>query len=269
MSLLGALILFAAGLAPTLSFAQQPDYGAQRDPNLPNSFRNANIEVAYGPDPLMPSIILGPRYNRMGQNASYLGYNSDGTWLVNPSDAKIFVWNLKTNTVTERFGNYKLIPADILATLRNPQEEALAAAARENPPPRTSPPKPAANQTTNNSRALVGDQSQAVSGLLAQAMANRQGQEASGTLAAGAGFSGSAAKIQGGVLTFTTPEGKAATYNVVRPKNMASNPQAYVDTTGTWIATEPGGKGILFMVQADRSVTGKEMAPQIIQMMLH
>ncbi len=55
----------------------------------------------------------------------------------------------------------------------------------------------------------------------------------------------------------------------MRPKSAASNPEAMVDTTGSWIAMEEGGKGILFTVQGDRSVTGKEMPAQLIQMLAH
>jgi hypothetical protein len=41
---------------------------------------------------------------------------------------------------------------------------------------------------------------------------------------------------------------------------MQGNPQASTDITGAWIAMEGSGKGLLFTVQSDKSVTAKRNA---------
>lgn len=49
---------------------------------------------------------------------------------------------------------------------------------------------------------------------------------------------------------------------------MHGNPQASADITDAWIAVEGGGKGLLFSVQPDKSVTAKEMLAQVVQMLM-
>ena len=81
-------------------------------------------------------------------------------------------------------------------------------------------------------------------------------------------ITGKDAAIKGGVLIFTLADGtKSKPYTVVRPGFMANAPQA-AGITGTWVATESGGKGILFTVAADNSVTGKEISPQVVQTLM-
>jgi hypothetical protein len=109
---------------------------------------------------------------------------------------------------------------------------------------------------------VVGDQSAALAGLLNQAMQNK-----SGGLPAGAGFNGSNARVKGGVLYFTTADGKTASYKVVRPKSTANNPQAASGITGTWISVESSGDGIIFTVQEGGAVSGKEFPAAVIQML--
>jgi hypothetical protein len=80
-------------------------------------------------------------------------------------------------------------------------------------------------------------------------------------------ITGRNASIQTGVLTFTLADGtELKPYTVVRPGFMANVPQS-AGVTGTWVAKESGSKGILFTVAADNSVTGKEISPQVLQMM--
>ena len=98
--------------------------------------------------------------------------------------------------------------------------------------------------------------------LLNQAMQNK-----SGGLPAGAGFNGSNARVKGGVLYFTTADGKTASYKVVRPKSTANNPQAASGITGTWISVESSGDGIIFTVQEGGAVSGKEFPAAVIQML--
>jgi hypothetical protein len=48
---------------------------------------------------------------------------------------------------------------------------------------------------------------------------------------------------------------------------MANAPQA-AGVAGTWLAMESGGKAMMFNVLADNTVTGKEISPQVVQMLM-
>ena len=76
-----------------------------------------------------------------------------------------------------------------------------------------------------------------------------------------AAITGSGALVQDGVLTFIRADKTKASYKVVRPKAA----QGVAGNAGAWIAMQDGGKGILFTVNTDNSVTGREMPAQIIQ----
>jgi hypothetical protein len=181
--------------------------------------------------------------------ATYLGWNEQGSWLVGSGTGKIYIWNLSKNSVIKAYDNYKQIPPDILATLKN-NPYAAAKNPTVQPPAHSEGPHP---QTPDTSRqaALFGG-----SGKLPDAAATTPGA-----------IMGSAAAVDGDVLTFTRPDKSKATYKVVRPKVMQSAPQAS-GIAGTWIAMEASGSGILFTVQADNSVTGREMPAQLIQMLV-
>jgi hypothetical protein len=48
---------------------------------------------------------------------------------------------------------------------------------------------------------------------------------------------------------------------------MANVPQA-ASIAGAWIAMEDRGKAVLFNVQADGSISGREIPPQVAQMLM-
>ena len=54
---------------------------------------------------------------------------------------------------------------------------------------------------------------------------------------------------------------------MVRPAFMANTPQA-AGVAGTWLSMEDGGKAMMFNVRADLTVTGKEISPEVVQMLM-
>ncbi len=235
----------------------------QADPNFPAPGRiagqpEAKIEWGYGNGNAVPIIhlIFNGRTNAV--SSSYFGYNADGSFVKNPNDGSIYVWNLNSNTLVKRYGNITEMPQDVRLSLRNPQREYLARHSNKDGPPQA-PPAP--SKPDNKSRALLGDPTSALNAVKASA--------GSTTAVPGSGFNGTGAKVQSGMLTFTATGGANASYKVVRPKVMAENPQAATDITGSWISMEDGDKAILFTIQTDGSVTGKEMPIAVMQMLLH
>ncbi len=280
VSVAGVVPIAQSQSVQSTSPSSQPDpyKGAVLDPNFPlagintgQGIRSHVIYVSYAYGQLIPMITLISRrnqagvVNRMKLWSSYLGYNDEGSWVTDGTDGKIYVWNLQTQSLTFKYNISNEIPKDVLASLKMPHMQGDAAIESHSQSAQQAKPKsPAAR--TDSSRAMLGDPTSGLAALKAAALQNRQGQ-GSQPAVAGAGFNGSQAKVEAGVLTFTLANGATASYPVVRPKSAANNPEAMVDTTGSWIAMEEGGKGILFTVQGDRSVTGKEMPAQLIQML--
>jgi len=139
------------------------------------------------------------------------------------------------------YKNYKQIPQETIASLKN-NPLAAAKGTPQNTGPKQTGPKPETPDTSRQAAFFGG------SGIAAQG--NAPGA-----------ITGSGAVIQNGMLTFTRADSTKASYKVVRPKVAQGAP----GNTGAWIAMEDGGKGILFTVNADNSVTGREMPAQIIQ----
>ena len=237
--------------------------GVFHDPNFPTPGRIAGQRGAQilwefgGGGDEVPVIYLIFNGHSNNDNSSYFGYNAEGSFIKNPNDGSIYVWNLTTNTLSKRYGNFREIPKDVLAGLMSPQK-VYAAHSNKDGPPQTAPAPPKA---VDNSRAMLGDPTNALNALKASASTN--------TAIPGAGFNGTGAKIESGMLIFTATGGSTASYKVVRPKVMAANSQAATEITGSWISMEDGGKAILFTVQTDGSVTGKEMPAAVIQMLVH
>jgi len=216
------------------------------DPNFPGVFSPPGLNVEWNQStPGSPSVLIRSPEFLPGQPsrslspgyATYIGYNDQGSWLV--KDGLIFIWNLKENIVKEVYRNYKEIPEATLATLKN-NPYAAAKNSVPQPPAHSEGPHP---QTPDTSR---------------------QAAFFSGYQPPMGGIYGTAAAIQDGVLTFTRADKTKASYKVVRPKAAQGAP----GNTGAWIAMEDGGKGILFTVQSDGTLTGREMPAQLIQMLV-
>jgi hypothetical protein len=160
-----------------------------------------------------------------GMPETYLGFDERGAWFAS-QHGQIFVWNFKTWTATRIASRLSNVPKEALARLRNPDGIVLETIKG------TKAPATSAVASTANNLALGPD----------------------GTV------SGTGATVQDGVLTFNKADGSKATYKVKRPKAVRVDPAAGI--TGTWMAfvAQPCcDRVILFQVQPDNSVTGREM----------
>jgi hypothetical protein len=247
-----AAVLFALALGACAMNAQQPgpsqqppvnggasgQAGSGADPNFPGLVSPNNLKIQWNNyDKGNPQVIMPGQ----DHGATYLGWNDQGSWLVGADDGKIYVWNLRQNSLTMVFKNYKQIPQETIASLKN-NPLAAAKGTPQNTGPKQTGPKPETPDTSRQAAFFGG------SGIAAQG-------------AVPGAITGSGAAIQNGMLTFTRADNTKASYRVVRPKVAQGVP----GNTGAWIAMEDGGKGILFTVNADNSVTGREMPAQIIQ----
>lgn len=103
---------------------QQAAKGPEQDPNLPprqtsptappmkwdapvnwNGWGEANIKVSFD--------------NYPGYLGVYFGFNEKGSWILNPKDRKIYIWNLPNRTLVVGAENAEKLTADELFSLRN------------------------------------------------------------------------------------------------------------------------------------------------------
>jgi hypothetical protein len=199
----------------------------------------------------------------MGAHASratapnYLGWTvEEGSWFENPDEkGRIYTW--KDNVLTQtNFRNSDAIPEATVRRFRNLKQPYMLARFEKSAPAARPSPTQQAPKTPQRGDGLF-DSPDAVK----NALAGLQSQTAA---SASSGITGTGATVQGGVLTFTSANNAKASYKVARPAVMRNAPQAS-GVTGTWVAMEGNGMGILFTVQPDGSVTGREMPAQIIQ----
>jgi hypothetical protein len=240
-------------------------HGSERDPNLPPLVHvtDAPLYWSYG-DSTTPFV----QFKNPASEALYLGFNEKGSLIRHQGNGKIYYWKLldpkaMTGSLTVAANSYKEVSNETFESLRNPgvvtrdRVEMINKAAHPAPIPPPPPPPP----HSDKSGGLFGSNPRNTLQGLAPA---------AGTPAAGspADIVGKNASVQAGVLTFTLADGsRSKPYTVVRPTFMASAPQA-TGVAGTWVATGGGGKGIMFNVRADNSLTGKEISPQVVQMLM-
>jgi hypothetical protein len=202
-----------------------------------------------------------------------MGWNQKGSWFEN-DDGRVIVWNLKQDSLTVRYKSDKEIPQEEIASMKNFQGQFNYLLAKGNKS--ATPARPdivgatiAANHSDSRAelkKTLFGDP-QSVRAAVGGVQGGATPPGAHAPVFAGE-ITGTGAAIEGGVLTFTLPDRSTATNKVVRPKVMQGNPQASADIRGSWIAMEGNGKGILFTVAGDNTVTGKEMPAEVIQMLM-
>jgi hypothetical protein len=230
-------VMFSMLAARTMR-AQQP----QDDPNIPGPLSPPGLKIKWSqPVPGYPEVLLAdPTGPRSSHPVQYLGWNDEGSYFRSYDDHQVYRWNLKKNSLT-KIGLE--VPPETLATLKNNRYAPAKNPAP--PPPKAAGPEPKTPDTSRQAAFFGG------SGNLTQA-------------AAQGAITGSRATIQNGVLTFTRADNTRASYKVVRPKVMQNNPQA-AGIAGAWIAVEASGSGIIFTVQADGTLTGREMPAQLIQ----
>jgi len=217
------------------------------DPNLPGLTSPRGLKIQWSNYVKgSPQVLFTTPEVPSGHQAHYMGWNEQGSWFMNNEDGHIYVWNLKENSLKKVYEKDKDIPQSVLASIHNLKDDFLLA---NNTPQNTGPkqtgPKVVTPDTSRQAAFFGG------AGNVPQA-------------AVPGAITGSGAAIQNGMLTFTRADNTKASYKVVRPKVAQGAP----GNTGAWIAMEDGGKGILFTVNADNSVTGREMPAQIIQALM-
>ncbi len=248
--------------------------GLDVDPNLPG-VRNPSSNVL----PIVWDNSSGTthevaiRQPMSSGSAHYLGHNDEGSWLQHPDNKHIYVWKYEggdNGALTERYKGILDIPDGTVASLKGGKIQFYLAPYKKSAPAGGAAvqPKPANAEPQivggNSPQGAFFNDPNAVRGALAGF------QKPAGAQSAGSAVvsSGTDARIAGGVLTFTLANGSKATYKVLRPAFMANNPQATAGIAGVWVAMEDGGKGMMFTVQPDHTVSGKEMPAAMIQMLM-
>jgi hypothetical protein len=261
-------IVLALTASASAARAVENNHGPQQDPNLPpiGYMTDAPLFWSYGSGTVPSVSFKGYPFSKDPSNAAealYLGFNENGSLIRNSGNGKVYSWKLRNSDIrsgslTEAAKSFFDIPVDTLATLQNPSSttkgrlEIITKAAQ--PPTIPQPPPPPPNP--DKSGGLFGNNPRSA----LQGLAPAAGSPAD--------IAGKNASIQGGVLTFTMADGnRSKPYTVVRPTFMANPPPA-TGVMGTWVAMESGGKGMMFNVQADNSLTGKEISPQVVQMLM-
>ena len=261
-------IVLALTASASAARAVENNHGPQQDPNLPpiGYMTDAPLFWSYGSGTVPSVSFKGYPFSKDPSNAAealYLGFNENGSLIRNSGNGKVYSWKLRNSDIrsgslTESAKSFFDIPVDTLATLQNPSSttkgrlEIITKAAQ--PPMIPQPPPPPPNP--DKSGGLFGNNPRSA----LQGLAPAAGSPAD--------IAGKNASIQGGVLTFTMADGnRSKPYTVVRPTFIANPPPA-TGVTGTWVAMESGGKGMMFNVQADNSLTGKEISPQVVQMLM-
>ena len=243
--------------------------GPEHDPNLPPpiGMNDAPIYWGYG-DGTVPSVSFrGYPFSKDPINQGdgvYLGFNENGSLLLDQGNSKLYYWKLTdtnsfagTLTLALALKSYRDVPLDLLASLQNPSSTVTETLAEGGKGPKPAAiPQPQIAQNPDKSAGLFGNNPQKT----LQGLAPAPGSPVE--------ITGKNASVQGGVLTFSLADGsRSKPYKVARPAFMANAPQA-PGVAGTWIAMEDGGKGMMFNVQGDNSVTGKEISPQVVQMLM-
>jgi hypothetical protein len=257
----------ASGTAAT---AGQIYKGPQHDPNLQPliGMNDAPVYWSYGSGTVPSVSFRGYPYSKDPSNQGdgvYLGFNSNGSLILDQGNLKLYYWKLTdprtfagTVTLAVALKSFRDVPLDLLASLENPSStttETLEEGGK-GPPKPAALPAPRTAQNPDRSGGLFGDNPQKTLAGLAPAGGSP------------VEIAGKNATVRAGVLTFTLANGaKSKPFNVARPAFMANAPQA-AGIAGTWIAMEDGSKAVLFNVQADGSITGKEIPPQVAQMLM-
>jgi hypothetical protein len=179
--------------------------------------------------------------------AQYLGWNDEGSWL-SAQDGKVYTWQLKSNSLTERYRGFKAIPTDVLQSLRNsaskqrwlamrgiksgPQEPKQPVQVANNPPP--------GNISDDAARSAIGQLG--------------AGQAATRSASIPGGNNATGASLKGNILTLTMADGTRQALKVERPA--VSSAGASGDIAGTWVSFDANK---IIVVQSDGTATVTDM----------
>jgi len=261
------LARFGKSAAPTNgagTATREVDHGPQPDPNMayPSSWPGLELEWTYSSsDRATPqNLRFRGSHATHATGPVYLGWTTEeGSWFANTDEkGRVYMW--KNNVLTQTaYRNENEIPEGVVLRLRNLQEPYMLTRFGKSAPSTPAAPAQQAAKAPQRGDGLFGNPD-AVKNALA-AVQNQTPAPAS------SGFTGMGATVQGGVLTFTSANNAKTSYKVARPAAMRNAPQAS-GIAGMWVAMEGNGMGILFNVQPDGSVTGREMPAQIIQALM-
>jgi hypothetical protein len=97
--------------------AGQPGNAPQYDPNLPPlaAPNDAPIYWLYQYTSTLPLVY----FKSTGAFCVYLGFDEKGSYIQNQGDGNVYLWNLKANGLTVVADNFKDLPLNILASLKN------------------------------------------------------------------------------------------------------------------------------------------------------
>jgi hypothetical protein len=221
----------------------------ERDPNLPGEYSPGGLKITWNQttgsyDRPIITIETNPR-SPFG--AQYLGWNDEGSWL-SGMDGKIYTWQLKSNTLTERYRGFKAIPTDVLVSLRNSSGKQRWLAMRGIKSGPQEPQQPV--QVDNNPPAanISGDDARTAIGRLGA------GQAAPRSASIPGGYNATGASLKGNILTLTMADGTRQALKVERPPTPAA--AASGDITGTWLAFDANK---LVVVRGDGTATVTDM----------
>jgi hypothetical protein len=267
-AIVGAFVLTVAACAPaqqgTSDSSSSPvatgqvNKGLQKDPNFPplSGMNDGPIYWTYH-TATRPEV----HFKIPAADGAYLGFDDKGSLIQNQGNGKVYRWNLKENSLTVVANRFVEVPLDELAGLKNTDQTLQYYLAKngKGPMPEQPPVPVAQNPSPKPPQANSPFGPDAGSALAALIPSG----------ASAADITGKNASIKAGVLTFILADGtKSKPYTVVRPKIMANASQSDAGIAGTWIAMESGGKAMMFNVRADNTVTGKEISPQVVQMLM-
>jgi hypothetical protein len=270
--------------------AQQPPPAATApilqgggDPNFPPPSSDAltgplKVRWHYVRGADYPNIAVNdPRFGRQTGTAEYFGYDpGTGRSLFTRADnGQVLGYTLRTDTLEVAYNEKGEIPLAVLDRLRGGSVDYLITA--KGGKPRNQQPEQPRELTpvelAQRQRAQDAASRQASGGVsqqdAAQAIAMLGRGKGTTPVPAPSGMiTGTGADMRGGVLLFLRPDKTRASYKVVRPKIMQTASPSAGDITGTWIAMEDSGDGIMFTDGPDKSVRGNEIPAQALKMLM-
>jgi hypothetical protein len=177
-------------------------------------------------------------------SVTYLGWNDEGS-LLKGDNGKIYVWNLKQNSLTVRYKGFDDIPGPVMASLRNSSYKADYLASKQ-PKPASRPVAPV--QAAKNQGNIPDDDARKAIDLLG---ARQTARPSSGIAGA---YTATGATLKGDMLTLTMADGTKKALKVERPA--VPTAAASGDIAGTWLSFDANK---IIIVQGDGTTTVTNM----------
>jgi hypothetical protein len=248
------------GAAASGTVKHQVVNGPEEDPNmplLPYAIPGAPLTWSPGRGDAPLVTFFRPR-----SNGTYLGFNDKGSWIRNQGDGKIYIWNLKDQSLTLGAENDAGVPLD----LRNPSsfmKGIIVDAAGHGSSGTTVASNKGKNGTPYIPPGVAGDGNAQYSGGEAPSPAPVTAHPAG----ASRQIRGTGATIKAGVLTFilddpASPDnGKPVSLKVMRPMNHPGAAKAN-GIAGAWLGEDPKNRDVvmsLYVQGENGAVSGTAM----------